>query len=180
MGNKNQKKNSEISWFFKVTILAFILSIVFSFISGIAVSKLPIVPAVIILILVIILGIIFDIIGVAVTVADENEFHAKATKKISGAKTSISLIRNSSQVANICADVIGDICGVLSGSISAAISIKIMQNTSIPFDVQFLISALVASFTIGGKALGKGYAKRNSTQIIFIIGKILGKFKKDK
>ena len=38
------------------------------------------------------IGIIFDIIGVAVTVADENEFHAKATKKVEGAKTSIKLI----------------------------------------------------------------------------------------
>ena len=48
--------------------------------------------------------------GVAVTVANEEEFHAKATKKAVGAKTSLKLIKNSVRVANVCADVIGDIC----------------------------------------------------------------------
>ena len=62
------------------------------------------------------MGIFFDIIGVAVTVANEHEFHAKATKKVKGSKDSIKLIRNAPKVANICADVIGDICGVLSRS----------------------------------------------------------------
>ena len=61
------------------------------------------------LILVIALGILFDIIGVAVTVADEKEFHAMATKKVKGSKCAIKLIRNSAKVANICADVIGDL-----------------------------------------------------------------------
>ena len=67
-----------------------------------------------------------EIIGVAVTVAKEEEFHAKATKKIKGAKTSLKLIKNASKVANICADVIGDVCGVLSGAVSAMISAKIV------------------------------------------------------
>ena len=31
-------------------------------------------------------GIVFDIIGIAVTVAEEEELHAKASKKIEGAK----------------------------------------------------------------------------------------------
>ena len=39
---------------------------------------------ILILFLVIFIGIFFDIIGVAVTVADENEFHAKASKRIAG------------------------------------------------------------------------------------------------
>ena len=58
----------------------------------------------------------------AVTVANEHEFHAKATKKVKGSKDSLKLIKNAPRVANICADVIGDICGVLSGAISALIS----------------------------------------------------------
>lgn len=97
-------------WAIKVTILSFVLSIIFAYISDIAVTKLPLVPAILILILVILIGVIFDIIGVAVTVADESELHAKATKKAKGAKESIKLIKNSSQVSNMCADVIGDIC----------------------------------------------------------------------
>ena len=167
---KNKGKNSELNWFIKVTILSFVLSIIFSFISNTAVSNLPILPAILIFV-----GVVFDIIGVAVTVADESEFHAKATKKLPGAKESIKLIKNASQVSNICADVIGDICGVLSGAISAVVSLKITSGLGIPYDLQFLISAFVASFTIGGKALGKGFARRHSTTIIMITGKILNK-----
>ena len=172
MKDIKDEKKSDIKWFWSVSILAFILSIIFSFISSEAVMNLPIIPAIIILIVVILIGIIFDIIGVAVTVADEEEFHAMATKKVKSAKSSINLIRNSSRVANFCADVIGDICGVISGSIAAAISMKIMANFSLPINIQFIVSAIVASLTIGGKALGKGYANRNSTEIIYRVGKI--------
>ena len=125
-------------------------------------------------------GVIFDIIGVAVTVAKEEEFHAKASKKISGAKTAVRLIRNSSIVANICADVIGDICGVLSGAISAIIAMKITEIYQISFPIQFLISALVASLTVGGKALGKGFAKKNCGPTVWVVSKIIKPFYKEK
>ena len=108
---KNKEKDTEnIKWFIKVFISTFILSIVFSYISANGVSNLGLIPAILILLLVIGVGILFDIIGVAVTVANEEEFHAKATKKVKGSKSSIKLIRNAPKVANICADVIGDIC----------------------------------------------------------------------
>ena len=108
--NKEQKDHSDIGWFIKIFFTTFILSIVFSFISSNGITNLSLIPAILILLLVILVGIGFDIIGVAVTVADENEFHAKATKKVKGSKSSIKLIRNAPRVANICADVIGDIC----------------------------------------------------------------------
>ena len=173
---KNSNRKEELKWFLQVSLIAFFLSIIFSFISNNAVNILSILPAIVILIIVIAIGVFFDIIGVAVTVAKEDEFHAKATKKIKGSKTSIYLIRNSNKVANICADVIGDICGVLSGAISASIAMKIMQGSNLGFNIEFIISALVASLTIGGKALGKGFAKRNAGKIINILGKILSKF----
>ena len=78
---KNKKTDSHFKWIIEVFIITFILSICFSFISTNGVSKLEIVPAILILILVIFAGIFFDIVGVAVTVANEEEFHAKATKK---------------------------------------------------------------------------------------------------
>lgn len=180
---KEKKSNENIKWFIEVFIITFILSLFFSYISTTAINDIPMVPAIFILLAVIIVGIIFDIIGVAVTVAGEEEFHAKASKKIAGAKTAVKLIRNSSIVANICADVIGDICGVLSGAISAIIAMKITQIYQISFPIQFLISALVASLTVGGKALGKGFAKKQSGAIVWIVSKIIKPFyneKKDK
>ena len=181
MAKKEKKDNSELKWFITVFITTFILSILFSYISTNAISSLELFPATLILIMTIFIGILFDIIGVAVTVAEEDELHAKASKKIKGAKTSIRLIRNSHRVANICADVIGDICGVLSGAIAALISIKITEKFGLEFNIQFIISAIVASLTVAGKALGKGIAKSNSTHIVHAVGIIVSKFsfKKD-
>lgn len=171
--NSKGKDHSKLKWFIEVFIITFILSIVFSFISTNGISNLNLVASIFILIAVILVGIIFDIIGVAVTVANEEEFHAKATKKVKGAKTSIKLIKNAARVANICADVIGDVCGVLSGAISAMIASKITEKCGV--NLQFVISAIVASVTVGGKAIGKEIANKNSTPIVHFVGTILNK-----
>ena len=176
---RTKKESSGFKWFTIVFIVSFILSIVFFFFLTSAISRLDIVPAIIMLFLVVFIGIVFDVIGVSVTVAKESDFHAKASKKISGAKTSLKLIKNSAKVANICADVIGDIAGVLSGSISALIAFKITSVFNISFNVQFIISAIVASLTIAGKAMGKGIAQRNSTEIVGFVGKVLRIFNKE-
>ena len=173
--NSKNKENdhSKIKWFIQVFITTFILSICFSYISTYGVSNLNLISSIIILVAVIAVGILFDIIGVAVTVAKEEEFHAKATKKVKGAKTSLKLIKNASKVANICADVIGDVCGVLSGAVSAMIAAKLAENTGANW--QFIISAIVASLTVGGKALGKEVANKNSTQIVHFVGTMLNR-----
>lgn len=123
-----KKTDSKYKWVIQAFCLTFVLSILMSYITTNGISNLDIIPAILILLLVIFIGIITDIIGVAVTVADESEFHAKATKKAKGAKTSIRLIKNASKVANICADVVGDVCGVLSGAISAMIAVKLTRK----------------------------------------------------
>lgn len=81
VSGKNHKTESHLKWIIEVFLITFISSICFSYISTNGVSKLSIFPAIIILLLVIFAGIFFDIIGVSVTVANEEEFHAKATKK---------------------------------------------------------------------------------------------------
>ena len=167
--NSKGKDHSKLKWFIEVFIITFVLSICFSYVSTNGVSNLNLGASIFILILVI-------AIGVAVTVANEEEFHAKATKKVKGAKTSIKLIKNSARVANICADVIGDICGVLSGAISAMIASKITEKFGV--NLQFVISAMVASLTVGGKALGKEVANNNSTPIVHFVGTFLNKFHK--
>ena len=103
---KNKKGDSHVKWIIEVFIITFISSICFSYISTNGVSKLNLILALVILCAVIFAGIFFDIVGVAVTVANEEEFHARATKKAKGAKMSLKLIKNSVRVANVCADVI--------------------------------------------------------------------------
>lgn len=173
MKDKPKKKNSNKSWAIGIAITTFILSLIFSFISNTVISKLSIIIGVIVLLLVISIGIVFDLIGVAVTVANEEHFHAQASKKIKGSKTSIKLIRNSAKVSNFCADVIGDICGVLSGAISAMIALKLTENFGMSSNIQFIFSAIVASLTVGGKAVTKEIAKQNSTKIIEFVSKFI-------
>ena len=173
---ENKKEHSNMKWVIQSFVITFILSVIFSYISTNGVSNLSLIPAILILVLVILLGIFFDIIGVSVTVANEEEFHAKATKKVKGSKDSIKLIKNAPKVANICADVIGDICGVLSGAISALIAIKISSEFKMPFNIQFILSALVSALTVSGKAFGKEIANNKSTEIVHKVGIVINKF----
>ena len=178
--SKNKDKDASNKWVITVSLLSFSLSIIFSFITTLTVNNLPIPIAIIILLLVIALGILFDMIAMAVTVAEEKSFHAKASKKLHGAKTSIKLIRNSSKVSSVCADVIGDVCGILSGGIATIVSMKITTYYNLKFDIQVVISAIVAALTIGGKAKFKLTAQVYSTQIVDKFTKILHLFKKEK
>ena len=175
---KTEKSDSNIKWCIEVVIITFILSILFSYISANGVSKLSIIPAILILIAVILVGIIFDIIAIAVTVANEDEFHAKATKKIEGSKTSLRLIKNASRVANFCADVIGDICGVLSGAVGTLVSLKLVEKLGVSENIQYFISAIIASCIVGGKAAGKEVGIKKSTEIVHTVGKLINKFQK--
>lgn len=177
MKEKSKKTNNN-SWVIVVAISTFFLSLIFSFISNTAISKLNILLGLVVLFLVILIGIVFDLIGVAVTVGNEEDFHAQASKKIKGAKTSIKMVRNSAKVSNFCADVIGDICGVLSGAISAMIAMKLTESYGMSSSIQFVFSAIVSSVTVGGKAITKEIAKKHSTKIISFITKFISVGKK--
>lgn len=128
-----------------------------------------------ILLAIVLIGIVFDIIGVAVTSADEKPFHSMAARKVPGAREAISLLRSAERVSSICNDVVGDICGVVSGSASATIAAQILTNFdfSWPRLVSLIMSALVAGLTVGGKAIGKTFAINSSTKIVHVVGKVI-------
>lgn len=173
---EDKEKDSSKKWVMTVSILSFSLSIIFSFLTTSTLNYLPIPIAILILFLVIAVGIIFDMVGMAVTIAEEKNFHAMASKKITGAKTSIKLIRNAPKVSSVCNDVIGDVCGILSGGIGAIIAMKITQHYNIDFDFQVIISAIVAALTIGGKAKFKLVAQEHSAQIVDTFTKVINVF----
>ena len=132
-----------------------------------------------ILLAIVFIGIIFDIIGVAVTSADEKPFHSMAARKVPGAQDAIRLLRSAERVSSICNDVVGDICGVVSGSASATITAQLLSNFELsqPRVVGLLMSALVAALTVGGKAVGKTFAMSSCTAIVHTVGKILCRFR---
>ena len=138
--------------------------------------------AFIILLAIVFIGIIFDVIGVAVTSADEKPFHSMAARKVPGAQESIRLLRNAERVSSICNDVVGDICGVVSGSASATIAVQMLNNLRSDNDtwIPLVMSALVAGLTVGGKAIGKTFAVHSCTKIVHGVGKIIWAFRSRK
>lgn len=168
------------NWIPKAFLMTFFIALIFSSASNAIVQKYNnFILLSIICILFILIGIIFDIVGTAVLTGDEATFHAKSAKKIRGSKEGVYLIKNANRVSSICNDVIGDICGIVSGSMGAilAINISVKLNISIVITT-LLISSIISSLTVGGKAIGKKYAIKNSDEIIFITAKVLNKFKK--
>ena len=170
---KERIKN--IRWFIIVFVATICISALISLGSEELMAVSGTLVAFFILLAIILLGIVFDVIGVAVTSADEKPFHSMAARKVPGAQEAIQLLRNAEKVGSICNDVIGDICGVVSGSASAAIVTQILANFdfSIPQLISLGMSALVAGLTVGGKAIGKGLAIGSSTQIVHLVGKVI-------
>lgn len=169
---KKSKSSNYYKWPLTVAIVAFILSFVFSYLSNTAITNIDIIPGLILLVIVVLLGIVFDLIGTAVPLAKEEKIHAMATKKIKGSKTAIFLIKNSEKFSNICCDVVGDICGVVSGAIGTMIALEIINRFESSWYITFVITALVSSVTITGKAITKGIAKKHATDIISSFSKI--------
>ena len=166
-------------WVLIVTLLAFGLSLVMSFLAEIVLKNVTLAISLIVTFLFIILGIVFDIIGVAATSGNETVFHSMAARRVRGGKIGVKLIKNASKVSSICCDVVGDICGIISGSAGVTIITLIIKMTDInPLIVTLLVTALISSLTIGGKALGKGLAVNKSDEVITAVAKILSIFSK--
>ncbi len=125
--NANKKINHQ--WIITITIVTLIIAMLLSYFSLIFMDLVSLAGAVVILLVIIFLGIFFDLLGIAVTAANETPFHSMASAKVKGAKESVTIIRNASSVANFFNDVIGDIAGIISGSASSAIIIKLMIDS---------------------------------------------------
>ena len=172
---QKKERNKAIRWVITIFFVTIFISGTISALSDVIMANSSMPVAFLILFAIIFIGIIFDIIGMAVASADEKPFHAMAARKVPGAKESISLLRNAERVSSICNDVVGDICGVVSGSASALIASQIVMNfdASVPQVISLCMSALAAGLTVGGKAIGKSFAVNSSTTIVHGVGKLI-------
>ena len=170
-----KERNKTIRWVVTIFFVTILVSGVISLLSDYIMSVSGIVVAFLILMAIILVGIIFDIIGVAVASADEKPFHSMAARKVPGAQDAIKLLRNAERVSSICNDVVGDICGVVSGSASATIAAQVLNHFEFgwPQFVSLAMSALAAGLTVGGKAIGKTFAMNSCTKIISFVGRML-------
>lgn len=178
--SKNGNTKINFSWIGTITVVTLVIATVISYISLIFMDIVPLPIAMLILLAIVTIGICSDILGIAVTAAEETPFHSMSASKVPASKESIWLIRNASIVSNFCNDVIGDICGIISGSASTAIIAKILL-TSLSFSdtvLNIAFAAFIAAFTVGGKALGKEIALRHSNYIVYKLAGVMHMFKR--
>ena len=174
---KTKKEKVDVKWIITVVIVTFIISFGLSFIANFTIPNLSLIFGVLITLIFIFIGILFDIIGVSVTSADEKVFHSMASRKVKGASVAVKLKKNADKTSSFCCDVIGDICGVISGASGTTICALLVSK----YDTNLLltgliIAAVISSLTIGGKAIGKSFAINKSDIILYGFSKFISNF----
>ncbi len=167
---KKAKKTVNVKWIVTIFFATVLISGVFSTISNMLLGQAGLAAAFVILLVIILIGILFDIVGVAVTAADVKPFHSMAAHRVPGAQDALKLLKNAEKVSSFCNDVVGDICGVISGAASASIVLLILSGkgslTTGDRLLEIGMAALVSGLTVGGKAIGKTFAMTKSTTIV--------------
>jgi len=175
----NKKLKRSIIFSLTIAVTTFVLAAIFSVISSSLLSKVSWGIGILIVIMLILVGILFDMLGIAATAADEAPFHAMASERVHGAKEAVILIKNADRFSSFCNDVIGDISGIVSGCATVVVVIQINQllnfteGSQKDIALNVIFTSIVAALTVGGKAIGKYFAINKSTQIIMLAGKVI-------
>ena len=174
MKKEDSKPRSYWRWVLRIFLMSVALSAFLSFASGVVLSDAGYVLAVAVLSAFILLGIVFDIIGVAVTAADAKPFHSMASHREKGAREALYLLKNAEKVSSFCNDVVGDICGIVSGSTAAVIVLRLQSTFNTKnILISIAVTALISGLTIGGKAIGKRLALNHSTDVVYRTAKVM-------
>jgi len=167
-------KKTNLRWLFKIVFISLVASIVFTLASTEILGRAGYIVSFGVLALFIVVGIIFDVIGVAVAAASEAPFNAMATRRQRGATEALLLIKNAEKVTCYTNDVVGDVTGIISGTTAALIAARLVEGFHTEnFIIPVLISAVVTGVTVGGKAIGKTLAFNKNVAILHSVGKML-------
>jgi CBS domain containing-hemolysin-like protein len=178
--DKKKKKNGRTGWIVTAFLLSFVITAALSAASDKVVHAMSLIAATLVLIAIIALGIVFDIIGLAVTTADIGPFNSMAARRLKTGQKAVSLINNAEKVSSFCNDIVGDIAGVVSGATGAGIAIKLFSamDADIAFLLTLALTSLISAITVGGKAMGKSVAINHSTNIVMFVSRLLCGFRK--
>lgn len=180
-GKKKKRIPAWLSWGLIVLFLSFVLSVLFSLLTEIAVNDSPIYVCIAVLVVLLVLNIGCDIIANAVVSCSAEGFNAMASRKIRGAKRAVTFCRNAEKIGSIFSDVIGDICGIVSGSAGAVLAGYFIVNDSIQgMAISIMISAVISALTVGGKAFGKPFSIKYNSKIAFGFARFTTFFVKEK
>lgn len=178
---KKKHKYAWLTWGIAVFFISFGLTVLFSFLTEIAVKDSAAFICVLVLFVLLILNIGCDVLANAIMSCNPEAYHAMASKKIKGAKRSVVLCRNASKLSSIFADVIGDICGIVSGAAGTALAVHLAFNgTTGQLIASIGVSAAIGALTVGGKALFKHFAVTFNKQIVFGFARFTTFFKKER
>ena len=174
---KVKKEKVNVKWIVQIALISFTISFGLSFVSEMAIPNLSVLWGILLTLAFVFVGILFDIVGVAVTGADEKVFHSMNSRQVKGSKVAVLFKKNADKVSSLCCDVIGDICGIVSGASASAVSVGLAAtfNWNLLL-VSLTVAAVVASLTIGGKACGKSFAINKSDVILYEFAKIISIF----
>ena len=169
------KTKINLRWLIKVILISVAASTVFTLASTEVLGRAGYIISFSILALFILVGLVFDVVGVAVMAASEAPFHSMAAKRQKGAAESIRLVKNADKVSSYCNDVVGDVTGIISGTTAGLIAARLMDSfSSESLLFPLIISGAVTGVTVGSKAIGKNAAINNSTTIVLQVGKLIG------
>ncbi|MBT9259020.1 MAG: hypothetical protein KM310_04585 [Clostridiales bacterium] len=116
----------------------------------------------------------FDMVGVAVTAADEAAFHAKASKKEPGARQTLYLLQHASSVSTIALDIVGDVTATVAGAATISIVSSLASLSSIPLIYWNALGiGLVGFYFTAGKAYAKYIAVEHANRVMEVVGKSL-------
>lgn len=176
---KVKKEKVNVKWIVTIISISFVISFILAFISQVAIPNLSLFFGILVTLLFVGIGILFDIVGVAVTSSDEAVFHSMNSRKVKGANVAVMFKKNAEKVSSFCCDVIGDICGVVSGAAATTIAAILVTKYNWNILVTGLfMTAIISSLTIGGKAIGKSFAINKSDIILYEFAKIISNFYK--
>lgn len=117
-------------------------------------------------------GIVFDIVGVSVTAASPQPFHARAAHSEAGAVQSIRLLRHADKVANFCLDFVGDLAGTLTGAMATATVYRLTDSSNAVLFGSLAVG-VVAGVNVGVKSIAKSVALGNATDVVRHAGEVL-------
>jgi CBS domain containing-hemolysin-like protein len=169
-------------WPIKATLISLVLGLVFAFGAEILLSDTAIIIAVSLIIVLVLLGILFDMMGLAVASCDPVPLRSMASRRVRGAKHALALSRNAHKVSSVFNDIVGDSIGIITGVCGAALAAELASGLTgfARISVAVAVSAVIAALTIGGKAAMKGVAIRHSTRIVLAIGKFMSLFRSER
>jgi len=176
---------SSLRWSLLIGLVTLLLSAIFTVVSSFILNGVGWGIGMLVVFFIVIVGVFFDVLGLAAASATEKPYHSMASERLAGAKQAILIVRNADKFSNFCNDVVGDISGIVSGTASAAVIYQLVSSygqsaNQLMFTIiSVLFTSLVAAMTVGGKAIGKTFAITYSTIIILHVGKFFSLLEKN-